>query len=37
MIMWFSIEHEDLGFEGEEELVKRGSCLLRDLLKLYFH
>jgi sugar phosphate isomerase/epimerase len=32
-----SIEHEDRAFEGEEELVKRGFYLSRDLLKPYFH
>ena len=32
-----SIEHEDRAFEGDEELVKRGFYLTRDLLKPYFH
>lgn len=32
-----SIEHEDRVFEGEEELVKRGFYLSRDILKPYFH
>ena len=32
-----SIEHEDRVFEGNEELVKRGFYLSRDLLKPYFH
>jgi sugar phosphate isomerase/epimerase len=32
-----SIEHEDRVFEGEEELVKRGFYLSRDVLKPYFH
>ena len=32
-----SIEHEDRAFEGEEELVKRGFYLSRDILKPYFH
>ena len=32
-----SIEHEDRAFEGEEELVKRGFYLARDVLKPYFH
>jgi sugar phosphate isomerase/epimerase len=30
-----SIEHEDRRFEGEEELVKRGFLLARDVLKPY--
>jgi sugar phosphate isomerase/epimerase len=32
-----SIEHEDRVFEGNEELVKRGFYLSRDVLKPYFH
>ena len=32
-----SIEHEDRAFEGDEELVKRGFYLVRDLLKPYIH
>ena len=32
-----SIEHEDRNFEGNEELVKRGFYLSRDVLKPYFH
>lgn len=32
-----SIEHEDRAFEGDENLVKRGFYLSRDLLKPYFH
>lgn len=32
-----SIEHEDRVFEGDEELVKRGFYLSRDVLKPYFH
>jgi sugar phosphate isomerase/epimerase len=32
-----SIEHEDRVFEGEEELVKRGFYLARDVLKPYTH
>jgi sugar phosphate isomerase/epimerase len=28
-----SIEHEDRNYEGDEELVKRGFCLSRDVLK----
>jgi sugar phosphate isomerase/epimerase len=32
-----SIEHEDRAFEGDEELVKRGFYLSRDVLKPYFH
>ena len=32
-----SIEHEDRAFEGEEELVKRGFYLSRDVLKPYIH
>ena len=32
-----SIEHEDRNFEGNEELVKRGFYLARDVLKPYFH
>ena len=28
-----SIEHEDRAFEGDEELVKRGFYLARDVLK----
>ena len=30
-----SIEHEDRAFEGDEELVKRGFYLSRDVLKTY--
>ena len=32
-----SIEHEDRVFEGEEELVKRGFYLARDVLKPFIH
>ena len=32
-----SIEHEDRVFEGEEELVKRGFYLSRDVLKPFIH
>jgi len=32
-----SIEHEDRAFEGDEELIKRGFYLSRDVLKPYFH
>lgn len=32
-----SIEHEDRVFEGNEELVKRGFYLARDVLKAYVH
>jgi len=32
-----SIEHEDRVFEGNEELVKRGFYLSRDILKPYIH
>lgn len=32
-----SIEHEDRVYEGNEELVKRGFYLSRDVLKPYFH
>lgn len=32
-----SIEHEDRAFEGDEELVKRGFYLSRDVLKPYIH
>ena len=32
-----SIEHEDRAYEGDEELVKRGFYLSRDVLKPYFH
>jgi sugar phosphate isomerase/epimerase len=32
-----SIEHEDRAFEGDEDLVKRGFYLSRDVLKPYFH
>ncbi len=32
-----SIEHEDRAFEGNEELVKRGFYLARDVLKPYIH
>ena len=32
-----SIEHEDRVFEGNEDLVKRGFYLSRDVLKPYFH
>jgi sugar phosphate isomerase/epimerase len=30
---WISIEHEDRGFEGEEELVKSGFVLARNTLR----
>ena len=29
------IEHEDRGFEGSDELVKRGFLLARDVLRPY--
>jgi sugar phosphate isomerase/epimerase len=32
-----SIEHEDRNFEGDEELVKRGFYLSRDVLKPFIH
>ncbi len=32
-----SIEHEDRAFEGNEDLVKRGFYLSRDVLKPYIH
>ncbi len=32
-----SIEHEDRAFEGDEDLVKRGFYISRDLLKPYLH
>jgi len=32
-----SIEHEDRAFEGDEELVKRGFYLSRDVLRPYIH
>lgn len=32
-----SIEHEDRVFEGDEDLVKRGFYLSRDILKPYLH
>ncbi len=32
-----SIEHEDRSFEGDEELVKRGFYISRDVLKPYIH
>jgi sugar phosphate isomerase/epimerase len=32
-----SIEHEDRVYEGDEELVKRGFYLSRDVLKPYMH
>jgi sugar phosphate isomerase/epimerase len=32
-----SIEHEDRVFEGDEELVKRGFYLSRDVLKPFIH
>jgi sugar phosphate isomerase/epimerase len=32
-----SIEHEDRAFEGDEELVKRGFYLARDVLRPYIH
>jgi sugar phosphate isomerase/epimerase len=32
-----SIEHEDRVFEGEEELIKRGFYLARDILKPFVH
>lgn len=32
-----SIEHEDRAFEGNEELVKRGFLIARDVLQPYIH
>ncbi len=32
-----SIEHEDRAFEGDEDLVKRGFYISRDVLKPYIH
>ena len=32
-----SIEHEDRNFEGDEELVKRGFYISRDILKPFIH
>ena len=32
-----SIEHEDRAFEGDENLVKRGFYIARDVLKPYIH
>jgi sugar phosphate isomerase/epimerase len=32
-----SIEHEDRAFEGDEQLVKRGFYIARDVLKTYIH
>ena len=32
-----SIEHEDRAFEGDEELVKRGFYIARDVLRPYIH
>jgi sugar phosphate isomerase/epimerase len=32
-----SIEHEDRNFEGDEELVKRGFYIARDVLKPFIH
>lgn len=32
-----SIEHEDRVFEGDEELIKRGFYLARDILKAFIH
>jgi sugar phosphate isomerase/epimerase len=32
-----SIEHEDRGFEGSDELVKRGFYIARDVLAPYIH
>jgi sugar phosphate isomerase/epimerase len=32
-----SIEHEDRAFEGDEELVKRGFYISRDVLKPFIH
>ncbi len=32
-----SIEHEDRAFEGNEELVKRGFFIARDVLRPYIH
>jgi sugar phosphate isomerase/epimerase len=32
-----SIEHEDRAFEGDEDLVKRGFYISRDVLKPYVH
>ena len=31
------IEHEDRGFEGTDELVKRGFLIARDTLRPYCH
>lgn len=32
-----SIEHEDRNFEGDDELIKRGFYISRDVLKPYIH
>jgi sugar phosphate isomerase/epimerase len=32
---WISIEHEDRGFEGDLELVRRGFLIARDVLRPY--
>jgi sugar phosphate isomerase/epimerase len=32
-----SVEHEDRTFEGDEELVKRGFLIARDVLRPYLH
>jgi hypothetical protein len=32
-----SIEHKDRNYEGDEELVKRGFYLARDVLKPYIY
>jgi hypothetical protein len=32
-----SIEHEDHAFEGDENLVKRGFYIARDVLKPYIY
>jgi sugar phosphate isomerase/epimerase len=32
-----SIEHEDRVYEGDEELVKRGFYISRDMLKPFIH
>ena len=34
---WIRIEHEDRAFEGDEELVKRGFLIARDVLRPYVH
>jgi sugar phosphate isomerase/epimerase len=32
-----SVEHEDKAFEGDEDIIKRGFLIARDVLRPYLH